>query len=464
MIKLFDKISSNFFNVLSSPNKEIYVDCLFIMYDMTDNIEESFQSEREIVVQKLMDYFDDREFNGDAELSNAQTSRQKAVGVINYLKECGWLGEEELGNYKTSLNFFDYSIKIIETLKTITKGETLEYTGDIFTIDSLLSDIEENEEEGVEIIEQAYQKTRDIIRKLQTIKANIYRHYHDIAREDTEDLQILLEKLLVDYKNNFFDHAYYNLKTKDSVPRYKRGILDKIFKLYNDEDKMDKLAVKVMETKNMEAYNEAFSYIENKLIRMQDSFNAIDDLVLAIDRKNEQYISAAVSKILFLKNHSDDIEGMFNRLFKIILRSDEHTFDYSKIFNFTNARNLDTKSLYTPRRYREDIDPEPLLVYDDLISDDVRREKINNLMKNNIFSKKEINKYVLELLNNRSQMYANEIPISTTEDYIKMILIFLYSRSIRVNYYCERQFDLVQSNFATFRNFKIINKKEVAYE
>lgn len=61
MNKLFDVINPNFFNVLSSPNKEIYVDCIFIIYESLDSVEDSFQGDREFVMQRLIHYFDELE-------------------------------------------------------------------------------------------------------------------------------------------------------------------------------------------------------------------------------------------------------------------------------------------------------------------------------------------------------------------------------------------------------------------
>ena len=131
---LFDNIPDTLFNVLSSPNKHIYVDCLFIIYDATNSIENAFQGERSYVIDKLIDYFD--ELKEDFEIGDEETStsRQKSVSVIQVLKQNGWLGEEELGDYKTSLNLFDYSIKIIDLLKRIQEGEETEYTGEIYTV------------------------------------------------------------------------------------------------------------------------------------------------------------------------------------------------------------------------------------------------------------------------------------------------------------------------------------------
>src|SRR5690554_1803543 len=219
---LFNRIPDTFFTVLSSPNKNIYIDCIFIIYDATNSIEDSFQGERSFVVSKLIDYFEELEGEFEEGEQLLSTPRQKSNAVINVLKEHGWLGEEEIGDYKTSLNFFDYSIQIIDLLKRIARNEQIEYTGEIFTIYSLLQSFELAD--GLTILEQAYNKADDVLRKLKTLRANIYRFYYDLVqkRDDNDNLQLILDKLLVDYKENFFDNAYYKLKTTDSLPRYKR--------------------------------------------------------------------------------------------------------------------------------------------------------------------------------------------------------------------------------------------------
>jgi Wadjet anti plasmid transformation system JetA-like protein len=455
MAHLFDRMHDNFFSVLSSPNRNTYVDCIFIIYNAIDTIEDAFQGDREFIVSKLVDYFDDQltdEFldMDEDELSN--TSRQKAIHVINVLKKNGWLGEEELGNYKTSLNLFDYSIQIIDILSRIKNNQQNEYTGEIYTVYSLLSSF--TIEEGIGVLEQAYLKTNDIIRKLKALKANIYRYYYDITKKHSKaDLPQLLEKLLVEYKQNFFDSAYYNLKTTDSLSRYKRGILEAISNMQNNADLMDELAKVVIKVKRIEDYNEAFLYVEDRMRFITDSFSALEYLILAIDRKNEQYISAAASKILFFTNQSDDIEGIFNRLFRILLsRSD---LDYNQLFHITQMKNLDTDSLYNQRRQRVLPEPEEINFDDSFISDAYRKEKIKALLKNNIYGKKEIDLYVKSILGQQEKIEAKDILLETQEDYVKLILIFLYSKSVGMHYEVSLTKDKCKNNFVTFQNFII---------
>src|SRR5690606_5431490 len=184
---------------------------------------------------------------------------------------------------------------------------------------------------------------------------NIYRYYYDlIQKNDKDNLQQVLEKLLVDYKENFFDHAYYHLKTTDSLPRYKRAILEKVNQIYQSDLYLDQLTEQAVIARKKTEYNDAFNYVESRIRYIRDSMEALEYLISAIDAKNELYINAAASKIMFLTNTSEDLEGLLNRLFKIIL-SDKQRIDYSSIFNLVRIRILDDASLFSPRR--PSIDP-----------------------------------------------------------------------------------------------------------
>ncbi|CCV64188.1 conserved hypothetical protein [Alteracholeplasma palmae J233] len=458
MAHLFDTIPDTFFSVLSSPNKHIYVDCLFIIFDSIDTMEDAFQGDREFIIHKLQDYFEDKKeaFIVEGEQEIQTTSRQKSVSVINVFKKTGWLGEEELGDYRVSLNLFDYSIRIIEVLKSIKNNEQIEYTGEIYSVYSILKSF--TIDEGHAILEQAYLKTNDILRRLKTLKANIYRFYHDITKnQEKNNLQRLLEKLLVDYKQNFFDSAYYNLKTKDSLPRYKRSILESLSKIYENDEHMEKLTESMMIISKQEDYNLAYLKVEARIRTIRDSFEGLDQLINEIDRKNEQYINAAASKILFLTNHSDDLEGILNRLFKIIIE-DNNKIDYTQFFNLVSIRNLDDASMFNPRRQRVEAVAEEIFYDEDYITEELKREKIQNLTKHNIYSKVEINKYVLSLLQTDDSLEAIEAPLQTQQDFIRLILVFLYSKSIGVSYDIKLLTNNVTVNDITFQNFVIFKK------
>src|SRR5690606_14921412 len=115
---------------------------------------------------------------------------------------------------------------------------------------------------------------------------------------------------------------------------------------------MDQMANQALEKRKAHEFNDAYNYVEERIRYIKNSIDAIEFLIEGIDSKNELYINAAASKIMFLTNTSEDLEGLMNRLFKLILS--EKKVDYSQIFNLFRARNLDENSLQTVRRPRVD--------------------------------------------------------------------------------------------------------------
>jgi hypothetical protein len=107
---------------------------------------------------------------------------------------------------------------------------------------------------------------------------------------------------------------------------------------------------------------------------------------------------------------------------------------------------------------RMDTIPEAIVFDDDLISDDYRRNKVQALLKNNIYGKKEIDQYVKTLLNGQDVIEAKDVEIVTQEDYIRLILVFLYSKSIGMHYDIDLLNKEVRNNFVSFRNFRIKRK------
>jgi hypothetical protein len=118
-------------------------------------------------------------------------------------------------------------------------------------------------------------------------------------------------------------------------------------------------------------------------------------------------------------------------------------------------KNLDTDSLYNQRRQRVLPEPEEINFDDSFISDAYKKEKIKALLKNNIYGKKEIDLYVKSTLGQQKEIEAKDILLETQEDYVKLILIFLYSKSVGMHYEVKLTKDKCKNNFVTFQNFII---------
>ena len=70
-------------------------------------------------------------------------------------------------------------------------------------------------------------------------------------------------------------------------------------------------------------------------------------------------------------------------------------------------------------------------------------------------NKKEIDEHVKQLLEGKQSIEASQINLETQEDFVRLILIFLYSKSVGMHYDVEPLGKECKNNFVTFQNFKI---------
>ncbi|MDW7670336.1 MAG: hypothetical protein SCK57_03695 [Bacillota bacterium] len=88
-INLFTIIPANFFTPLTSKHKQTYVDCLELIYDSYKS-ELSFGVDKEVIVSKLEDYFDQvsgEEMVFEEEDTEVAADAQPARGTANMLSE-----------------------------------------------------------------------------------------------------------------------------------------------------------------------------------------------------------------------------------------------------------------------------------------------------------------------------------------------------------------------------------------
>ena len=123
-LNLFQIISEDFFKPLNGKHKKIYIDCLELIYS-TYKTELSFGVEKEVILSKLVEYFDEtslEEMVFDEENEVAADSREKANAILRTLKNCNWIEYEVGSDYSVKINLFDYAATMIESFQKIIKN------------------------------------------------------------------------------------------------------------------------------------------------------------------------------------------------------------------------------------------------------------------------------------------------------------------------------------------------------
>jgi hypothetical protein len=450
MARLFSVVDNKFFSVLAAPNRELYLECIFEIYQRVDELEVTQDNTKEKIVGEIEYLIESRgmEVIQEDDATDLFDARSKARYVVNHIKECGWIYEEDLGHRVVLINFYAHATRVVRLLREIATSTQLEYTGYIKSIFLLTQDLSASKE--IAQIEQMYKQTDELIANLKSLKSTIFTYYNNIVKKALfENAQQIFDELLR-YKGDFFDKAYLNLKTYDNLSKYKDTILKMIRAIRVDEALMSELSAARMN----DIYNtqeQAERFVADKLDYVVDGFNAVDKLIQTIDEKNRKYIQAAISKAMFFINRSDDFEGIFNRLVELINEGRiEYGRDYK--FNLFSSRNLDRNSLWTAReisRSKAELDKIAVTEIDAGFTD----EKIKELMLSTEFSYDEICKYAQKLLDGKVKIRASEMPSSSSQEFVKIILLYLYSMSSDCKYRVVSTSKKVTVNGVTFCDF-----------
>ncbi len=198
---LFKIIPSNFFQLLSSVNKDIYVDCLILLEELF-NEDDNFDIDKNIALNVLEKYFDEKSeiLFQEEEKEIITNNRQKASRVIALFNKNGWLSEEKISYNIINLNFFDYSLEMIYFFKKTLNHINSESIGNIYSVYSLLKSF--LTEKKYTTFQEAILKTKSLVAKLKILKSNIFRFYNQLININFNyNLQNILEQLLSDYKN-----------------------------------------------------------------------------------------------------------------------------------------------------------------------------------------------------------------------------------------------------------------------
>ncbi|ABR48309.1 hypothetical protein Amet_2150 [Alkaliphilus metalliredigens QYMF] len=464
-MKLFEIVPDKFFSILSSKNKEIYSDCLFILFNQyTGNT--SFGIDREIVVHVLTDYFEEL---GEVELFQdedvtVKSAREEANFIIRKLDECGWIDIETTTSYKQIINLTDYTVMMLETLEKIVKNEQLEYQGYVYTIYSILFG-NDNDQYNV-ILDQVHENTMKLMNGLKTLNANIKKYIGRITEQKTSEEIMKLH--FEGYTQDIIDKGYHRLKTSDNVSKFRPKILEKLEIIKRDKAYLERASQQEVDIEKAESLEAAKEKIMGQLNGIIYVFENMDETIGEIDRKNTQYIRASLTRVKYLLNSSKDIEGQINEILKYVVEriesgeidlKNDRIDEIDSLFRFYPQSFIDNKSLYIATEGKKDFQSQKL-DEDQVMRQEERERRINEIKekKKKSLSRGNIDTYVLEMLGDRAVMKASNLPLENKLDFIKLIYVLVYAKSRLVHYKVNKLEESIEIKGFKFNDFEVWRK------
>lgn len=458
MKRLFDILPADFFKPLTSKYRQEYADCIMRLFNAFKP-EISYGVGREIVVKELADYFevDDVEMSFDDE-TFVSDAREKANGVIAMLKRCGWIEYEQEVNHQINVVLCEYAIPVIESMNRVIRDEEAEYQGIISQIHASLQNEELYTKPYELIIKGVLENTERLLSELKKLNASIKRHM-DRQTNDMGADEILDH--FFDYHQNIGSKAYLRMKTSENISYFRTAIIERIERMMESPEIMERAVAGYMEVEETEDPDQAYDQVIGILIDIKSSFYRLDDIIEEIDRKHARYMRSAVMRARFLLATGNNLEGKLSKILDMYVRelNDEIQPDLETLFSlypqsYVSPESLQTipvtKKLGTVSKFSDDagMSEEERQLYKEALR-----------MKNRSrFSRKNINEYVVNLLDGRDELPVTEVPVASRRDLIRIIYISIYAGNRSNNYAIKRNGRQVEMQGYSLPYFDILRK------
>ncbi len=436
-MKLFEVLPHNLFSVLTSKNKEIYTEALFV-------IRRAFKQEMSInksdLVSMLIANLDEIIYNMDLSEEEDNDSGDiydegdgislsaTAHFILRRLRDTGWIENEyQMDSFEENITLPDYSIKLINVLHSLTDDSIREYNSYVYSTYSALKTANQEQDEYMyNALLTAHSNTIKLVDELKTLHNNIRRHHQ--ALNEYATVNEILRAHFDEYKDFITDRTYHPLKTLDSVPRFKNPIIQILSGWIREQSIRESLEEQAILRGRYESKEEAAMDIMQRIHEIMDTYEGLDRMLEEIDRKNSAYTRASVEKMRYMLHIDRSIKGKLVELLRKTAGDAEKGGGdtlIKKLAHYTDIfkqEYVSKDSLYTPRVRRIRTDEKPLALHpiEHEAGEKAFREFIDRAKKS--YSHARVMDFMRAVMGERDVLTAKEIPLKDGEDFILLIL------------------------------------------
>lgn len=454
-MNIFEKIPENFFSILASPNKTLYVETLFVLGEA---FKQEMTISKENIISRIINNLEDeisREDFSEEDIDELKDNNisSKAYFLLRKLKWAGWIEfEMQRDSFEEYVILPEYSIKFINLLYSIVQENQVEYNSYVFaTYSSLkLASIEKNETYNA--INTAYNNTIQLINELKTLYNSLGRFHRKMCNKD--NINEIVKEHFFEYKQ-YSDEMIFPRFTRDSVPRYKAPIREMINNILADSELLENTINIASKNTKYKSREEAENDILNKLRTVIEVYENIDTTMNQIEQKNTDYVRASVQRIQYLLTSDKELKGKLVNILKnskkelvvekmekeigllrqeyvskdsIYIRNSNDKKKQGKALELKEEKELDTKALYDFAKSIE-----------------------------NLYSNKKIIEFMEQNFKDKSFINSSEIKLETTEDLILLILATI--KADKSFYYIQDSDEIIDNNGYKIPNIKFIRRK-----
>lgn len=437
---LFDVIPDTLFSILSSGNKALYVNALFVLLEaFKQHLRIPKNELHAMLCSHLEEEIRRADFSGEELLETEKTSvvSGRASFLIRKLKTSGWLLIETEQDFREYVSVPSYSHRMIQMLYDIANIPDTENFAYVYSTYSSLRIADESREpmEMITALTDGKKRTDQLVESLKSAYHGIT-YYHQKLIGELNVNEVLYSHYEV-FQHDIVSRILRPLKIKDSVPKY-RGPLSIILKKWLvDEIAMEQMASYLIQSGKFADINACKEYIRETAWSMIDTYERLDkDYISIIDSKNRQYTHSTMQKIDYLINSDQSVKGNLITILKVIAADNgtktaelaAETFDLYELGTICEESLYQRKQGVRRQRTAE-------LVMEELPEEmkNTARRAAAHVIRNK-YSKQRVNAFVKNLLSGKSSISTDEYPVTQDDDYIFTLFAAIYADAPDVAY------------------------------
>jgi hypothetical protein len=422
-MKLFEIIPKSLFSALTSSNRFIYIDVLFLLLKETE-IGNPIRSE---FVDMLLAEMADRlttfdisaDSDGDGDAPESLEARAFAQFILRKLKRAGWIRmEADPESLEEMLRFPFYATSILMVLKEIEDDEVKEYASNIYGSYAALNDAnQKNPENMFTALTIVERNMRQLRRDLDMLDGKVYALYQQLI--DEVRINSILTQHFDEYQRELQQKLIHPLMTFDSVARFKVPIYEVLQEWQEGAEKFARLCAQAEDSHRFRTKEEARDDVAGKLVAIQDVYPKLEELVRQVGKRANAYTARTREKIAYYLNADQSLYSDMLRVMDMLAHSDpnaqvEITSSAADRFPLATGCFVDERSLFRTNKVGRNREVPAAIT-------EIQGEKapLDAFLKEarRHLTEKQIRSYVMRQLEGRDSVEARDMRVDRIEDF-----------------------------------------------
>ena len=463
-MNLFDRIPTELFSVLASPNRTLYANALDVLYTAyRENLKILEQDFYMMLRSKLEQQLADATFEDeDIDEEELRDISGRARFLIRKLYSKGWFEKERGEDFEEYITVPGYSSRLLEVFHQLRDDSPVRGYSYVFGTYSTLKVAADSENiyDKMAAIYSAYDNTRSLIDLLQMVYHNV-KHYFQIQVKMQEVNEVLASHF-DDFGQKVVEAYIRPLKIKDSVPKYRVPIQAVLTGWLEDEPLLLALSNAALQDRRGGTLEECRRDLLQKIFWVKDRYDSIEHEYLdEIDRQVRRYTRATTQKLENLTNRDHNVRGNLNYLLTLLgrnHRASELVEQIQPVFQFYEQSFLSEKSLWHRKRPGKRAKAAPVLIEDQELDAGVEAQAAELLRTE--YNRSAVSRYVEQWLGERGICYSKDLVLSDDKAYIMSMLAVLTGQDPEAGYLVRELVGNYTQGQYTIPQLQITRRKE----